>query len=707
MSNLNKKIDNHCQTNLSTDEIRRQLLSQLEGVLRHLLPKGKRQHHHYHVGNIHGDSGDSLKVELQGSKAGFWHDFASGEGGDIFDLWASVRGFNTRNDFPGLIEEIKNWLGIYVLTPIQTITETSANHGLDTPAGKWEYTDNAGKVIASMQRYNIKDGGKKFIPWDAIFKRYKLPSPRPLYNQVGMVSSQRIILVEGEKCAQGLIDQGICATTAMGGANASIDKTDWSPLKGKDVIIWPDNDEVGKSYAQKAGTKLLEIGVSSLKIIEIPADKPAKWDVADAIAEKIDANMFINCANFINVAVDNQQIERIYDRDLVGIPPKREWIIPDWLPKGCVTAIYGDGGVGKSLLAQQLMTAVATGKPWLGYENDPIKVYGLLCEDDREEIHRRQNSINQQLGVTEGDFGNMLYVSRVGKDNLLMIFDKEERGKVTTFFNQLLKDIKEFQPQLVVLDTLADLFGGNENIRIQVRQFVQNCCGEIARSVNAAVLLCAHPSDSGIQRKTGTGGSTAWSNTVRSRWYLEKPEEEGVSPDIRILSQKKSNYSSTTGKMTLQWKDGIFVRTDDYVPLTAGEKHSSKCDNARDRKSNEILNLILDEATYEGRAYTMSQFAEAFEGARTKYDLGSKRSIQNRLDILATKGFIKFFQNGEDYGLPKLPRSKFGYMCIRNMSLKVKEKSEVFIQPTHFKCRNSGNLKEEKNPKIWAYSEEI
>ncbi len=674
-------------------EIHRQLLDRLPSVLQHLLPNGKLRGQQFHVGNIQGDSGDSLKIELKGPKVGLWQDFATGEGGDIFELWGKVRGIDAKNDFPRLMEEVKNWLGVYMpfQAPIKSIGTTTnkkaTNDNLGKPSAEWSYTDAHGKVIAKKLRYDL-NGEKKYLPWDEERKKYKMPESRPLYNQLGITTSERIILVEGEKCAQSLIDKGICATTAMGGANASIDKTDWSPLKDKDVIIWPDNDEPGKKYAQSAYEKLLKIGAQSVKIIDIPTDKPAKWDAADAINDAIDLQQFIDQAKSANT----NQIERIYDRDLIGTPPQREWIIPDWLPRGCVTAIYGDGGVGKSLLAQQLMVSIATGKEWLGYKNEPMKVYGLLCEDDREEIHRRQVDIKHQLGIAADNIDNMLYVSRVGKDNLFMTFDKEERGKLTSFFNQILEDIKEFQPQLVVLDTLADLFGGNENIRIQVRQFVQNCCGEIARSVNAAVLLCAHPSDSGIQRKTGTGGSTAWSNTVRSRWYLEKPDEEGMSPDIRILSQKKSNYSSTKGKITLEWNNGIFIRTDNHIAPTAGEKYSSKCDDVRDRKSNDILNLIHDEAT-AGKAYTMNSFSAFYQGTG-KPKLGSKRTIQHRLEDLVIKGYIKFFQNGEIYGLPKLKSKDCGYMCTSHMRLRVEGKGDILIQPTHLKCRLSGNITE-------------
>ena len=63
------------------------------------------------------------------------------------------------------------------------------------------------------------------------------PDLRPLYNQLGMLNAAQVVLVEGEKCAQTLIDAGIVATTAMHGANVPVNKTDWSPLAGKAVLI--------------------------------------------------------------------------------------------------------------------------------------------------------------------------------------------------------------------------------------------------------------------------------------------------------------------------------------------------------------------------------------------------------------------------------------------------------------------------------------
>jgi hypothetical protein len=66
--------------------------------------------------------------------------------------------------------------------------------------------------------------------------------------------------------------------------------------------------------------------------------------------------------------------------------PARRWLVPDWLPSGVVTGLYGDGGVGKSLLAQQLQTAMAIGSVWLGLRVEEGASLGVYCEDSFDEL---------------------------------------------------------------------------------------------------------------------------------------------------------------------------------------------------------------------------------------------------------------------------------------------------------------------------------
>jgi len=245
---------------------------------------------------------------------------------------------------------------------------------------------------------------------------------------------------------------------------------------------------------------------------------------------------------------------------LVGVPPERQWIVPQWLPRKTVTALYGDGGVGKTLLAQQLGNAVATGTPWLGLQAAKGRVLSVFAEDERDEIWRRQHAIESHYGVTFRRQIEDLYLwPRVGFDNLLVQFDMAGVSKATAFYAKLREQVAAIRPILLVLDTAADLFGGNENNRAQVNQFVKAYLGSFVVEFDLTVLLLAHPSMSGLASGTGTGGSTGWNNSVRSRWYLQKPEN-GL-PEQRVLTRKKANYAASGDdqKIELVWQDGVLT----------------------------------------------------------------------------------------------------------------------------------------------------
>lgn len=244
--------------------------------------------------------------------------------------------------------------------------------------------------------------------------------------------------------------------------------------------------------------------------------------------------------------------------------PERRWLWRDWIPIGHTTALYGDGGTGKSLLAQELMTACALGMPFLGQSVMRCKVLAAFCEDDADELHRRQAAINRTFGTDFGDLERMRWISRVGHDNLLMTFAADGRGEQTPFALQLIAEARNTGVQLLVVDTAADVFGGNEIIRPQVRQFIGMLTGW-AQVLDGAVVLLAHPSQTGKNTGSGDGGSTAWSNSVRSRLYLTRPEAvNGEQPDAdkRSLSRMKSNYAAIGGMLDLRYDNGAFVNAD-------------------------------------------------------------------------------------------------------------------------------------------------
>jgi RecA-family ATPase len=85
------------------------------------------------------------------------------------------------------------------------------------------------------------------------------------------------------------------------------------------------------------------------------------------------------------------------------------------------------------------------------------------------------------------------------------------------------------------------------------------------------VLLCAHPSASGLANGSGAGGSTAWNNTLRSRLYLTHPASDPDQPagpsHHRVLTRMKANYAARDGRVEIEWRAGAFVVKDLTRPL--------------------------------------------------------------------------------------------------------------------------------------------
>jgi len=187
-----------------------------------------------------------------------------------------------------------------------------------------------------------------------------------------------------------------------------------------------------------------------------------------------------------------------------------------------------------------------------------IKSLGLYCEDDIDELHRRFAEIAAHYRCSLDALNDVHLACRVGKENLLVQFDKNDVAQPTPLYQRLCEQALDLGVRLVVLDSLHDLFGGNEILRTHARQFIGHL-RQLALRINGAVLLCAHPSVAGINSGSGSSGSTGWSNAVRSRLYLTRPNDE---PDdkVRILKTVKANYSALGNDIELTWRDGVFVR---------------------------------------------------------------------------------------------------------------------------------------------------
>jgi RecA-family ATPase len=241
--------------------------------------------------------------------------------------------------------------------------------------------------------------------------------------------------------------------------------------------------------------------------------------------------------------------------------PEREWIVRDMIPAKTITLLSGDGAVGKSTLALQLATARALERDWIGTMPRAGRTLYLSAEDDTDELHRRLDAIRAHYGATFDDMADLHLIDLVGENAVLGEISKTGIIRATPLFDSVVSIVQKTQVDLVVIDALADVFAGDENNRSQARQFVGMLKGP-AREYHCAFLCLAHPSLNGMNTGTGSSGSTAWNNSVRSRLYFEPAKaNDGTEPDadLRTLSVRKANYGPKGAPVAVRWKAGAYV----------------------------------------------------------------------------------------------------------------------------------------------------
>lgn len=286
--------------NIDYQELNLSALPHIESIVREMFPQGKKSGREWKIGSLCGESGTSMSINLQ---TGLWSDFATGDKGDILGLVSQAR------NVP--LNDAAEWLAARVGQPVRMpapskVEEWQPLPFSDHPANPsdlmhknrpasayWAYHSSNGGVAGYAVRFD-SDKGKEVLPltWCknqsgvTAWKWKAMAAPRPLFNLPDVINGGNpVIVVEGEKTATALIERGYNATTWAGGSSAH-DKSDWSVLAGRDVVIWPDADKAGMVAAEKIKRKLVAIA-KSVRIITPPAGVEEGWDAADATTKQI------------------------------------------------------------------------------------------------------------------------------------------------------------------------------------------------------------------------------------------------------------------------------------------------------------------------------------------------------------------------------------------------------------------------------------
>jgi len=424
----------------------------------------------------------------------------------------------------------------------------------------WRYEDTDGNESFHVLRFDDVPGkGKDYRPIHREDGRYVVgdpPGQLPLYNLVALLAQrdQVVYVAEGEKCGDVLASLGLLSTTSAHGAHAA-DKSDWTPLAGRDVVIVPDNNADGERYADDVSKLLLILTPpAKVRILRLP-DLRRDEDIADWI-EKRDAvetdtlrARLEELAKAIRPVTAGRAagMEAVYvSLDTVEAKDVH-WLWQDHFPSAMLSLLIGVEGNGKTFVSLDMAAHVTTGTRWPDGVTDrdcPTagNVVFLTSED------HLAYTVRPRLDAMKADVSRVFALKGV----------RTEKGE--EFFDVLrhlsaLEDMiqKEGDVRLVIVDPLTAFLGTTDQHRNGEVRTALSRFSAVAERYGCAVVgishLCKDASKAAIHR---TIGSVAFSAAARAVWLVAQDKRD---EERRLLVPVKCNLSKLARSLAFRIRD--------------------------------------------------------------------------------------------------------------------------------------------------------
>lgn len=416
--------------------------------------------------------------------------------------------------------------------------------------------DNRPQIVAT---YQYPNGVQKLRRSDKSFT-WRRPDGKGgwIYNRKGVPHSlyiagelsEDVAIVEGEKDADNLHKLGWTAVSGEDGAGPGKWRSEYTEqLRGFPVVIFQDNDDVGKAYAQEVATALSSVAksVHLLDLSKIWPEIPEHGDVSDLIArfgEEQASDMIAELLRKTPAWVpQNPAISCAAD-----VPYEEpKWTIAPYFQRGKGTLIQGDSGSGKTAFVCAVAAHVSTGKPLLNSTVEtPGNVLVLSVEDDQPILRGR-------IEASGGD--------------LTKVFFFNNPAGLTFASSEVWSIVRQYQIKLIIFDPFqaflgsdVDMFRANETRPVLARLF------ELCDQEDCAVIIVAHTSKSSDKSAVNRSlGSVDIPASMRSVMQLIRNPD---NPDQCIMVHVKSSNAPRGRSIAYTIGDRGGVHWDGYSPIT-------------------------------------------------------------------------------------------------------------------------------------------
>lgn len=360
----------------------------------------------------------------------------------------------------------------------------------------YDYTDADGNLLFQSCRYEPKDFNQR-RPTEAGGWDYKLGDLSPVLYRLpelieAVAGEKRIFFVEGEKDADALISCGQAATTSPMGAGKW--REAYAPaLAGADVVILPDNDDVGRKHAEQVAASLLAKGCT-VRIVALP-NLPPKGDVSDWLAaggDFDDLDELIDRTPLWHPDPSKKtrwKLSEILRNESVMRPPPP--VVPYLAWSARSTLLAAREKSGKSTLTGYMAACVTRGSDFLGEPCERGKVLIVGLEEYIGDTARRLKTFSADENLVE----------------IVTMF----LGNPADRPSELRAHVEAVGPMLVIVDSLIAYSEGmvSDASNSTQTQLIVSGLTSIAHDTGAALVLIHHArkSDGKYRDSSAIGGA--------------------------------------------------------------------------------------------------------------------------------------------------------------------------------------------------------
>ncbi|MCC8361605.1 toprim domain-containing protein [Lysobacter sp. A6] len=552
------------------------LAQRAEDVAAMLLPEGARQGREWCVGSLGGEAGASLKVHLGGSKAGVWADFATGESGDLLDLWAGVRGLTLTQ----AIAQVHAYLGLRehrIENPGRSYRRPSREGVSSLPPQIAEWLSTVRKISPETAvRFKLASRkGALMFPYlrggELVAAKYrKVPAKEffvdadcepCLFGWQALTGRERsVVLCEGEMDALAFAEYGVPALSVpFGGGNGAKQarwiESEFDRLSQFDTLFLALDDDLAGQQATAEIVKRL--GRERCRLVTLP-----RKDANACLMDQIPRDEIV-AALSASRTLDPEQLRQASE-------------FADALVEEFAAAVGQEAGIRLpwQKAGDQVVLRPEEVSIWLGVNGHGKSqgmgqvTLGALVQDYRccvasmefKPVKWLKRMVRQATATEQPTAGYVRHVAHWFHDKL-WVFDTTGTAKVDVILEVFAYAARRYGVQFFLIDNLAKC-GFDEDDYSGQKRFVDRLT-DFAKEYSVHVALVHHMRKGETEDKPGgkldakgSGGITDMVDTC-AVWWRNKPKERAIKkarlkreepeedvlgkPDALLLFDKQRN----------------------------------------------------------------------------------------------------------------------------------------------------------------------